>query len=85
MPWKSQKTYFPQDWPTMIIRVDVLHAAPSAQTASATAMTMSVDCDATRYAAIVKMNSYRVEVLTPSNVHSLFWCLTQKWMASHEG
>ncbi|KAG6027619.1 hypothetical protein E4U41_000880 [Claviceps citrina] len=83
-PWKSQPTYFPKDRPTMIIGVDISHGAPGGGTPSTAAMTMSVDRDATRYAAMVESNGYRVEMLTPSNVHFMFGQLTKYWMAGHD-
>ncbi|PFH62907.1 hypothetical protein XA68_11226 [Ophiocordyceps unilateralis] len=83
-PWKSQ-TYFPKDRPTMIIGVDVSHGAPGSNAPSTAAMTMSVDRDATRYAAMVETNGYRVEMLTSANVHFLFGQLAEQWKHGHEG
>ncbi|KAG5948403.1 hypothetical protein E4U53_006296 [Claviceps sorghi] len=82
-PWKSA-TYFPKDRPTMIIGVDISHGAPGASTPSTAAMTMSVDRDASRYAAMVETNGYRVEMLTAANVHFMFGQLTKYWIAGHE-
>ncbi|KMQ81455.1 eukaryotic translation initiation factor 2c [Lasius niger] len=48
-------------------------------------MTMAVDRDATRYAAMVETNGYRTEMLTPANVHFLFGQLREQWKAGHEG
>ncbi|RDA87368.1 hypothetical protein CP532_6980 [Ophiocordyceps camponoti-leonardi (nom. inval.)] len=83
-PWKSQ-TYFPKDRPTMIIGVDVSHGSPGSNAPSTAAMTMSVDRDATRYAAMVETNGYRVEMLTSANVHFLFGQLADQWKTGHEG
>ncbi|KAG6012482.1 hypothetical protein E4U43_007782 [Claviceps pusilla] len=84
-PWKSQPTFFPKDRPTMMIGVDISHGAPGAQTPSTAAMTMSVDRDALRYAAMVETNGYRTEMLTTGNVHFMFGQLTKYWLAGHEG
>ncbi|KAK2609134.1 Protein argonaute [Conoideocrella luteorostrata] len=82
-PWKSQ-TYFPKDRPTMVIGADISHGAPGGNSPSTAAMTMSVDRDANRYAAMVESNGYRVEMLTPANIHLMFNQLTQYWKAGHE-
>ncbi|PHH72721.1 hypothetical protein CDD80_4302 [Ophiocordyceps camponoti-rufipedis] len=83
-PWKSQ-TFFPKDRPTMMIGVDVSHGAPGSNAPSTAAMTMSVDRDATRYAAMVETNGFRVEILTAANVHFLFGQLADEWKKGHEG
>jgi eukaryotic translation initiation factor 2C len=82
-PWKTSDAYFPKDRPTMIIGVDVSHGAPGGGSPSTGAMTMSVDRDATRYAAAVESNGYRVEMLTAPNVHFMFGQLSKFWMAGH--
>ncbi|EGX96643.1 eukaryotic translation initiation factor 2C 2 [Cordyceps militaris CM01] len=83
-PWKTKTaTYFPESRPTMIIGVDVSHAAPGGVTASVAAMTMSVDRDANRYAAAVETNGYRTEMLTPSNINFMFSQLSEQWKANH--
>ncbi|KAG5985359.1 hypothetical protein E4U55_004583 [Claviceps digitariae] len=84
-PWKSQRTYFPTDRPTMIIGVDISHGAPGGTSPSTAAMTMSVDRDALRYAAMVETNGYRTEMLTAANVHFMFGQLTKHWIAGHDG
>ncbi|PHH85709.1 hypothetical protein CDD83_48 [Cordyceps sp. RAO-2017] len=84
-PWKSQPTYFPKDRPTMIVGVDISHGAPGGDTPSTAAMTMSVDRDATRYAAMVETNGYRMELLSSANVHFLFGQLVEQWKRGHEG
>lgn len=48
-------------------------------------MTMSIDRDATRYAAMVESNSYCMEMLTPANVHFMFGQLCKQWQVGHEG
>ncbi|KAI5462319.1 Piwi domain-containing protein [Mariannaea sp. PMI_226] len=84
-PWNSPNTYFPESRPTMIIGVDVSHGAPGGNTPSTAAMTMSVDRDATRYAAMVETNGYRVEMLTPSNIRMMFGQLSGYWRKGHNG
>ncbi|KAK5995627.1 Protein argonaute 1-like protein [Cladobotryum mycophilum] len=84
-PWKSQPTYFPKDRPTMVIGVDISHAAPGGVSPSVAAMTMSVDRDATKYAAMVETNGYRVEMLSENNINSMFGNLCKLWTAGHEG
>ncbi|ODA75978.1 hypothetical protein RJ55_08619 [Drechmeria coniospora] len=84
-PWKMQKTYFPKERPTMMVGVDVSHAVPGGNAPSTAAMTMSVDRDATRYAAMVENNGYRQEILLPANVHFLFGQLVKHWQVGHDG
>ncbi|KAI9147761.1 Protein argonaute [Paramyrothecium foliicola] len=83
-PWKSNP-YFNEKRPTMMIGVDISHGAPGGGTPSTAAMTMSVDPDATRFAAAVETNGYRVEMLTPKNIHFMFGQLVQQWKAGHGG
>lgn len=80
--WKTP-TYFPETRPTMMIGVDVSHGAPGGNSPSTAAMTMSVDRDATRYAALVESNGYRVEMLTPANVRFMFGQLANYWREGH--
>ncbi|KAH8735189.1 Piwi domain-containing protein [Ilyonectria robusta] len=82
--WKTP-TYFPENRPTMMIGVDVSHGAPGGNSPSTAAMTMSVDRDATRYAALVESNGYRVEMLTPANVRFMFGQLANYWREGHNG
>ncbi|KAF4508562.1 hypothetical protein G6O67_004923 [Ophiocordyceps sinensis] len=84
-PWKSQPTYFPKDRPTMMIGVDISHGPPGGNAPSTAAMTMSVERDATRYAAMVETNGYRTEMLTSANVHFLFGQLSDQWRKGHDG
>ncbi|KAF7547263.1 hypothetical protein G7046_g9055 [Stylonectria norvegica] len=81
--WKTP-TYFPEARPTMIIGVDVSHAAPGGTVPSTAAMTMSIDRDATRYAALVETNGYRTEILTTKNVRSMFGQLAALWRPDHK-
>lgn len=82
-PWKTTGTYFPKERPTMIIGVDISHAAPGGDAPSTAAMTMSIDPDATRYAAVVESNGYRAEMLTPSNVQMMIGKLSSEWRKEH--
>ncbi|KAH7322861.1 Piwi domain-containing protein [Stachybotrys elegans] len=87
-PWKISQpraSYFPPDRPTVMMGVDISHAAPGGGTPSFAAMTMSVDPDATRYAAWTETNGYRVEMLTPKNVHTMFGGLIDMWRVGHGG
>ncbi|KAL6820698.1 Piwi domain-containing protein [Trichoderma camerunense] len=84
-PWRmTQGTYFPKDRPTMMVGVDISHPAPGGPSPSVAAMTMSVDRDATKYAAMVETNGYRVEMLTSSNVNVMFGHLCKVWSAGHD-
>lgn len=85
-PWRAQgPTYFPKERPTMIIGVDVSHAAPGGVSASTGAMTMNVDRDGVRYAAVVETNGYRTEMLTEKNIKFMFGELSKHWKQGHEG
>lgn len=42
------------------------------------AMTMSVDPDATRYAALAETNGHRVEMMSPKVIHHLFGQLAEQ-------
>lgn len=81
-PVKSP-TYFPANRPTMLIGVDVSHAAPGGNSPSTAAMTMSVDRDGVRYAAVVETNGYRTEMLTEGNIQKMFGQLAGYWRAGH--
>ncbi|KAH7273919.1 hypothetical protein MRS44_000638 [Fusarium solani] len=82
--WKTP-TFFPENRPTIMIGVDVSHTAPGGTSPSTAAMTMSVDKDATRYAALVETNGYRVEMLTPGNMRMMFGSLLEQWKINHPG
>ena len=66
--------------PTVVIGADVSHAAPGGQAASMAAMTVSTDKLATRYAAAVQTNGYRVEIITPANIKGLLLPLLKNWV-----
>ena len=69
--------------PTMMIGVDVSHAAPGSATASMAAMTVSMDKNATRYAASCEVNGWRVELLQSTTCHTLFPRLLRHWIKIH--
>ncbi|CAC9887733.1 unnamed protein product [Aureobasidium pullulans] len=52
----------------VIISADVSYAAPGLNGPSIAAITISMNANATRYAAAVKTNSYRVEMITDKNI-----------------
>ncbi|KAG5959309.1 hypothetical protein E4U56_005050 [Claviceps arundinis] len=83
-PWEARTTYFPEDRPTMIIGVDISHGDPDGESPSIAAMTMAVDRDALRYAAAVQSNGYRVEMLTKTNVRTMFSTLFEYWKTGHD-
>ena len=85
-PWKGAgPTYFPANRPTMMIGVDVSHAAPGANTASVAAMTMNCDADANRFVAVCETNGYRTEMITPNNMQNMFSQLINHWKPNHGG
>jgi eukaryotic translation initiation factor 2C len=70
--------------PTMVIGADVSHASAGSIQASTCAITMSMDADATRYAAFVQTNGHRVEMITPANIDGGFMVLFKYWVANHK-
>ncbi|KAI0814058.1 Piwi domain-containing protein [Xylaria sp. FL0064] len=70
--------------PTMIIGVDVSHAAPGSGAASMAAMTVSMDKNATRYAAACEVNGWREELLQSTTSHGMFPPLLRFWMNTHK-
>ncbi|CAD0043232.1 unnamed protein product, partial [Aureobasidium pullulans] len=52
----------------VIISADVSYAAPGLNSPSIAAITISINANATRYAAAIKTNSYRVEIITDKNI-----------------
>ncbi|THZ29175.1 Piwi-domain-containing protein [Aureobasidium pullulans] len=52
----------------VIIGADVSHAAPGLNGPSMAAMTVSMNANATRYAAAVETNGHRVEMITDENI-----------------
>ena len=67
--------------PTMVIGCDVSHGAPGSPQASMAALCASTDADAAVYRAAVQTNGYRVEILTPDNVHSMLGPMVDAWVA----
>lgn len=59
---------------------DVSHPSPASPQASMAAITMSFDLDCCRYAAGVQTNGYRVEMITRSNIDSLFTPMLKQWV-----
>ncbi|CAG9941306.1 unnamed protein product [Clonostachys rosea f. rosea IK726] len=84
-PWPSTGTYFPSNRPTMVIGVDVSHAAPGGNTASIAAMTMNADANCIRFNAAVQTNGYRTEMITDKNMARMFGKLVMDWRAGHPG
>lgn len=70
--------------PTMIIGADVSHPAPGAATASMAAMTVSMDKTASRYAAGVQSNGYRIEMIQQNTIEHILKPLIQHWL-THVG
>lgn len=66
--------------PTCIIGADVSHAAPGMQSASMAALTVSMNRQATRYAAACDTNGHRVEMITEDNIKKLLKPLLQHWV-----
>ena len=65
---------------TAMIGVDVSHSAPGAIGASLASMCLSVDKDCVFYTGAVQTNGYRVEILTPENVHEMLEPLLKEWV-----
>lgn len=82
-PFGKSPSYFPANQNTMIIGVDVSHAAPGGHNASVAAMTMNCDADANRYAAAVETNGYGTEVVAPKNVNTFMNKLGNIWRTGH--
>lgn len=86
-------SFFPV--PTMMIGVDVSHGSHGQSgsggppIASMAAVTISMNRDATRYAAVCKTNGQRVEVLLPARIRQIFpeavsrWCKENKCFPKH--
>ncbi|KAF2963456.1 hypothetical protein GQX73_g10126 [Xylaria multiplex] len=70
--------------PTMIIGVDVSHAGFSGQSPSMAAMTVSMDKNATRYAAACETNGWRTEILQSTATQGMFPPLLRFWMTTHK-
>lgn len=65
---------------TAMIGVDVSHSAPGAIGASLASMCLSMDKDCVFYTGAVQTNGYRVEILTPENVHEMLEPLLREWV-----
>ncbi|KAK8041405.1 hypothetical protein PG994_014412 [Apiospora phragmitis] len=78
----SQMPYY--SVPTIIIGLDVSHAAPGSGKASMAAMTVSTDKTATRYAASVQTNGYRTEIVGSINMHFLLGRLLKYWITTNK-
>ncbi|KAJ2982189.1 hypothetical protein NUW58_g6496 [Xylaria curta] len=70
--------------PTMMMGVDVSHAAPGSGSPSMAAMTVSMDKNATRYAAACEVNGWRQEILQSTTSHEMFPPLLKHWMSIHK-
>lgn len=64
----------------MLPGADISHPSPGSLQASVAALTMSWDNNACRYAAAVQTNGHRVEMLSESNIQSMFVHLFGKWI-----
>ena len=69
--------------PTMIIGLDVTHAAPGSSQPSMAAMTVSMDKHATRYAGACQTNGWRSELVGEANMGQLLGPLLGEWVRSH--
>lgn len=65
--------------PTMMIGVDLTHGAPGVASPTIAAMTISMDKDAATYAASCQTNGFRVEIIQPGVMRSMFTPYLQKW------
>ncbi|KAI0404747.1 Piwi domain-containing protein [Xylaria palmicola] len=70
--------------PTMMIGLDISHAAPASDTASVAAMTVSMDKNATRFAAACETNGWREEALRPDICQAIFPRLLRHWISIHK-
>lgn len=75
---KVAKPFF--NVPTMVIGADVSHASPGGNYASMAALTVSMDTTASRYAAGVQTNGYRVEMIQSNVIDYTLGPLIQHWM-----
>lgn len=71
--------------PTMVIGADVSHSAPGIHAPSYAAMTVSMDRWATRYAAGVQTNGFRVEMISTRNLRDCLIPLFRNWMTDVSG
>lgn len=70
--------------PTMIIGLDVSHASPGSLDPSMAAMTVSLDKNATRYAAACETNGYGDEILLSTTSQGMFPPLLKHWISIHK-
>ncbi|KAI0592915.1 eukaryotic translation initiation factor [Biscogniauxia sp. FL1348] len=70
--------------PTMIIGLDVSHAAPGSGAPSMAAMTVSVDKHAAKYLASCEVNGWRVEVLDAVTTHKVFTPMLTHWIKKNK-
>ncbi|KAI1086846.1 Piwi-domain-containing protein [Rostrohypoxylon terebratum] len=84
VPYKSNITR-PPYWncPTMVIGVDVSHAAAGSRQPSMAALTMSMDKSGTRFAAGCQSNGWRKETLLRNAMGDMFTPLATQWKNSH--
>ncbi|OTA96575.1 hypothetical protein M434DRAFT_8770 [Hypoxylon sp. CO27-5] len=77
----NPKSNSPPFWsrPTLMIGVDVSHAAPGSQQPSMAALTMSMDRNATRFAAACQTNGWRTETVMATTMHSMLPKLAKHW------
>ncbi|KAI1468209.1 Piwi-domain-containing protein [Daldinia caldariorum] len=66
--------------PTMMIGVDVSHAAPGSSQPSMAALTMSMDKHATRFAAACQTNGWRTETIVPEVMEEMIIKLAKNWV-----
>ncbi|TPX18236.1 uncharacterized protein E0L32_002745 [Thyridium curvatum] len=78
VPPKGMNTFFGA--PTMVIGADVSHPSPGADDPSFAAMTVSMDKDATFFAASCQTNGFREEIIRPTNIESMLTHVFQKWV-----
>ncbi|KAI0121915.1 Piwi-domain-containing protein [Daldinia grandis] len=69
--------------PTMMIGVDVSHAAPGSSQPSMAALTMSMDKHATRFGAACQTNGWRVETIQPDIMEEMIMKLAKHWVDIH--
>jgi eukaryotic translation initiation factor 2C len=70
--------------PTMMIGVDVTHAATGSGAPSIAAVTVSMDKFATRYAAGVQSNGWRQELLMAPTIQYVFPRLLRQWITDNK-
>ncbi|KAI1322332.1 Piwi domain-containing protein [Xylariaceae sp. FL0255] len=81
IPTKN-KGYYTE--PTMMIGVDVSHAAPNSLAGSTAAMSVSLDKEATKYAGACQTNGFRVELLIPGIMNEMFLPLLKAFFRNNK-